>query len=100
MDGYVAIKKHFKSDRCIQTSLFTPETRSENIQQLYDAAAKTPVTAIEEMDRLAGEKERRSSDIFLCTPVLGQVRKKIKANVNIEIETRIVSPHSLMLILI
>lgn len=84
---FVQIKNHFQTNRPIQTSLFTPSTRSENLQQLYDAAAKTPVNAMEDLDRILGQQDRRSSDIFLCTPVLGQSRKRIKTNCNLDIET-------------
>ncbi|KAJ6637303.1 hypothetical protein Bhyg_10033, partial [Pseudolycoriella hygida] len=84
---FVQIKNHFQTNRPIETSLFTPSTRSENVQQLYDAAAKTPVNAMEDMDRILGQQDRRSSDIFLCTPVLGQSRKRIKTNCNLDIET-------------
>lgn len=44
-----------------------------------------------EMDRILGENERRSSDIFLCTPVLGMTRRRMKSNIDVEIETRMVS---------
>lgn len=91
MATFVQIKNHFKTNRPIETSLFTPSTRSENLQQLYDAAAKTPVNAMEDMDRILGNHDRRSSDIFLCTPVLGQSRKRMKTNCNLDIETGRVS---------
>lgn len=91
MATFVQIKNHFKTNRPIETSLFTPSTRSENLQQLYDAAAKTPVNAMEDMDRILGNSDRRSSDIFLCTPVLGQSRKRMKTNCNMDIETGRVS---------
>lgn len=42
---------------------------------------------MEDMDRILGQQDRRSSDIFLCTPVLGQSRKRIKTNCNLDIET-------------
>ncbi|KXJ73775.1 hypothetical protein RP20_CCG015043 [Aedes albopictus] len=43
------------------------------------------------MDRIAGysESERRGSDAFLCTPVLGQTRRKLRAKVDMDIETRL-----------
>lgn len=85
------IKNHFQTNRTVATSLFTPETRSDNLRQLYDAAAKTPVNAMVEMDRIMGQAERRSSDIFLCTPVLGMTRRRMRTNIDVEIETRMVS---------
>lgn len=87
---FVQIKNHYQTNRLIDTSLFTPSTRSENLKQLYDAAAKTPVNAMEEMDRILGENDRRSSEIFLCTPVLGQTRRRMKLTIDVEIETRMV----------
>jgi hypothetical protein len=88
---FVQIKNHFKQPETVTTSLFTTETRSETLRKLYDAAAKTPVPAITEMDRLLGDPERRSSDAFLCTPVLGQTRRRMRGNVDLEIETSVVS---------
>lgn len=88
---FVQIKNHFQTNRLIDTSLFTPSSRSDNLRELYDAAAKTPVGAMAEMDRILGENERRSSDIFLCTPVLGMTRRRMKSNIDVEIETRMVS---------
>lgn len=84
------IKEHFKRKRPLDTSLFTPETRTETLQNLYDAAAKTPVTVMDEMDRLVGGR-RRSSEAFLCTPVLGQIRRKMESRIDMEIEARMVS---------
>lgn len=61
------------------------------MRQLYEAAAKTPVDAIDEMARLSGRRDRSGSDAFLCTPVLGQHRRRMRTNVDVEIETRMVS---------
>ncbi|XP_058467821.1 mucin-2 isoform X2 [Malaya genurostris] len=46
-----------------------------------------------EMDRLVGRdgSERRSSDAFLCTPVLGRTRRKHRAKIDMDIETRLPS---------
>lgn len=90
---FAQIKNHYSTKHRIDTCLFTAETRSETLQELYDAAAKTPVSVIAEMDRIAGysESERRSMDAFLCTPVLGQTRRKLRAKVDMEIETRLPS---------
>ncbi|XP_055551773.1 uncharacterized protein LOC129734079 [Wyeomyia smithii] len=90
---FAQIKTHHCTKYHIDTSLFTAETRSETLQELYDAAAKTPVPAIAEMDRLAGTNGtgRRSSDAFLCTPVLGKTRRKLRAKVDMDIETRLPS---------
>ncbi|XP_062536251.1 uncharacterized protein LOC134205216 isoform X2 [Armigeres subalbatus] len=91
--AFAQIKNHHSTKYHIDTCLFTAETRSDTLQELYDAAAKTPVSAIAEMDRIAGysEYERRGSDAFLCTPVLGQTRRKLRAKVDMDIETRLPS---------
>ncbi|XP_055586755.1 uncharacterized protein LOC129739372 [Uranotaenia lowii] len=91
--SFALIKNHYSTKYTIETSLFTAETRSETLQELYDAAARTPVPAIAEMDRLAGysANERRGSDAFLCTPVLGLARRKLKSTIDMEIETRLPS---------
>lgn len=94
---FVQIKNHFCQQQRIQTGLFTPATRSDNVRQLYEAAAKTPVEAIDEMARLSGGQPigRRGSDAFLCTPVLGQTRRRmLRGNVHVDIETRMVSESS------
>ncbi|XP_053682668.1 uncharacterized protein LOC128733088 [Sabethes cyaneus] len=90
---FAQIKTHHRTKYHIDTSLFTAETRSETLQELYDAAAKTPVSAMAEMDRLTGQygTGRRSSDAFLCTPVLGKTRRKLRAKVDMDIETRLPS---------
>lgn len=58
---------------------------------MYDMAAKTPVAAINEMDRIMGHRDRRSSDAFICTPIMGQTRRRMNKNIDIDIETRMVS---------
>lgn len=57
---------------------------------MYEAAAKTPVPVMDELDRILGENRRRSSDAFLCTPVLGQIRRRMKNKIDLEIEARMV----------
>lgn len=91
--AFSQIKNHYSTKYHIDTCLFTAETRTETLQELYDAAAKTPVSAIAEMDRIAGynESDHLGSDAFLCTPVLGQTRRKLRAKVDMDIETRLPS---------
>uniref|UniRef100_A0A1B0GNQ2 Uncharacterized protein n=1 Tax=Phlebotomus papatasi TaxID=29031 RepID=A0A1B0GNQ2_PHLPP len=93
---FVHIKNHFKSTETFATALFTPATRSQAVRNLYEAAAKTPVCVMREMDRLLGQDGRRTSvaEIFMCTPVLGQTRRRIRCNIDVEIETRMVSAAS------
>lgn len=87
---FISIKNHFKTEFAISTSLFTVESRSDTLRKMYENAAKTPVPAIAAMDELLGDRDRRSSDAFICTPILGQVRRRMKSNIDIEIETRMV----------
>jgi hypothetical protein len=87
---FVQIKNHFKTDYGIQTSLFTIQTRTEALSKMYENAARTPVPAIEQMDEILGVRGRRSSDAFICTPILERTRKRLKNNIDIEIETRMV----------
>lgn len=87
---FVQIKKHYKTDYAITTNLFTVDSRTDTLRKMYENAAKTPVPAIEEMDEILGQRDRRSSDAFICTPILGQLRRKMKNNIDIEIETRMV----------
>lgn len=58
---------------------------------MYENAAKTPVPAIAAMDELLGQSDRRSSDAFICTPILGKIRRRMKNSIDIEIETRTVN---------
>lgn len=78
---FTPIENHFKSNYIISTSLFTAATRSKRINELYETAAKKPVHVIKEVN----------DDMFLCTPVLGLTRRRIKRNIDEEIETRMVS---------
>lgn len=71
-------------------NLFNAETRPSSVQILYEAASKTPVHLMRQMDRWRRDGHR-SSRFFLCTPVLGAKRRKIKSKLNIDIETRVVS---------
>lgn len=89
--SFANIKTHYKREQNVQTSLFTPETRTETLKEMYEAAAKTPVPVMDELDRILGENRRRSSDAFLCTPVLGQIRRRMKGKIDLEIEARMVS---------
>lgn len=86
---FVQTKNHHKTNYEVTTNLFTPESRTEALQKMYEGASRTPVPAIMEMDELAGNK-RRSSDAFICTPIIGQVRRRMNKKIDIEIETRMV----------
>lgn len=88
-------KEHFSSgkDVSVTKNLFAVETRPEAVQRLYEAAAKTPVHMMRQLDRYRRDG-RRSSRYFLCTPILGGERRsiaKIKHKPAIDIETRMVS---------
>ncbi|KFB53254.1 AGAP001583-PA-like protein [Anopheles sinensis] len=43
------IKQHHKTHYHVDTSLFTVATRSETVQGMYEAAAKTPPTAVQDL---------------------------------------------------
>lgn len=86
---FVQTKNHYISNYEVSLNLFTPESRTEALRKMYDGASRTPVPAIMEMDDLAGNK-RRSSDAFICTPIIGQVRRRMNDKIDIEIETRMV----------
>lgn len=58
---------------------------------MYEGAAKTPVNAMDELDELMGIRGRKSSDAFICTPILERTRKRMKGNIDIEIDMRMVS---------
>lgn len=83
-------KTHYTSKHEFSTNLFSSSSRSSALKELYEAAAKTPVHLMRQMDRWRRDGHR-SSRFFLCTPVLGAKRKKIRNMVDIDIETRMVS---------
>lgn len=87
---FIQIKNHYKTDYGITTNLFTVDSRTDTLRKMYENAAKTPVPVIAEMDEILGQRDKRSSDAFICTPILGQIRRKMKNNIDIEIETRMV----------
>nr|CAD7573814.1 unnamed protein product [Timema californicum] len=66
--------------------LFGADSRPECVRRLYAAAARTPVPAMRQLDRYRRDGHR-SSRYFLCTPVLGGARRKIRTT-DIDIETR------------
>lgn len=84
----MSIKQHFKQKQELSTQLFTPGSRTDVVNELYDAAARTPVYIMDEIDSIMGNTKRRSSDAFLCTPVLGQLRHRMKQRIDMEIEAR------------
>lgn len=88
---FIQIKNHFKTDYAIGNNLFTVATRTDCLSKMYENAAKTPVPALAEMDEILGIRGRRSSDAFICTPILERTRRRLKGNIDIEIGTRMVS---------
>nr|CAD7427017.1 unnamed protein product [Timema monikensis] len=66
--------------------LFGADSRPECVRRLYAAAARTPVPAMRQLDRYRRDGHR-SSRYFMCTPVLGGARRKIRTT-DIDIETR------------
>lgn len=87
---FISIKNHFKTEYAITTNLFTLGSRTDTLRKMYENAAKTPVPAIQAMDEILGQRDQRSSDAFICTPIIGQIRRRMKNNIDIEIETGMV----------
>lgn len=85
------IKQHYTTKYHVDTGLFTVATRSETVQELYEAAAKTPVATIAEMDRIMGNIAGNSTEAFICTPVLSRQRRNARTNnVDLDIEVSLV----------
>ncbi|XP_071055598.1 uncharacterized protein [Onthophagus taurus] len=82
---FALLKKHYSSKYDVTTNLFSAETRPSAVRDLYEAAAKTPVHLMRQMDKWRRDGHR-SSKFFLCTPVLGR-KRRIKTKVDIDIET-------------
>lgn len=70
----------------METSLFTILTRTDNLKNLYEEASKIPI-----LQQFKTIDTNGNSDLFICTPILGQTRKRQKSNIDIDIETRLVS---------
>lgn len=91
INTFALLRDHYVQKHEISTGLFTTSSRTRSVRALYQAAAKTPVHAMRQMDRWRRDGHR-TSRYFLCTPVLGSKRRKIREkNDNIDIETRLVS---------
>lgn len=94
------IKNHFKCNKIIETSLFTIESRTSAIHALYNAAGKPPIPVIEYNIKNNGAANTSSADVdtvpspaelYLCTPILSESRKRMQSTVDVEIEIRLVS---------
>lgn len=83
---FIQIKNHYKTDFTITANLFTVQSRSDTLRKMYENAAKTPVPTIQQMDEILGQTDHRSSDAFICTPILGKIRRRMKNSIDIEIE--------------
>ncbi|KAJ8973516.1 hypothetical protein NQ317_000444 [Molorchus minor] len=86
---FALTKNHYASKHEFDTNLFSSENRPATLQALYDAATKTPVHLMRQLDRWRHDGHR-TSRFFVCTPVLGAKRRKIRSRVDIDIETRMV----------
>ncbi|KAF5307346.1 hypothetical protein FQR65_LT07063 [Abscondita terminalis] len=82
------LKEHYVTNHATSTNLFTADTRPNAVRSLYEAAAKTPISIMRQMDRWRRDGHR-SSKFFVCTPVLGARRRKIRNKIDIDIETRL-----------
>ncbi|KAI4459646.1 wasp-1 [Holotrichia oblita] len=85
--SFAQLKKHYAANYEVTTNLFAATNRPRPVQALYEAAAKTPIHLMRQMDKWRRDGHR-SSRFFLCTPVLGARRRKIRSKVDIDIETR------------
>ncbi|XP_018561614.2 uncharacterized protein LOC108903802 isoform X1 [Anoplophora glabripennis] len=85
--SFALLKNHYAAKQQPDVGLFRPETRPAALEALYNAATKTPVHLMRQLDRWRRDGHR-TSRFFLCTPVLGAKRRKIRSNVDIDIETR------------
>ncbi|XP_053660997.1 uncharacterized protein LOC128709983 [Anopheles marshallii] len=80
LDTFVQIKDHYATKYHVDTALFTVASRSDTVRELYEAAAKTPVATIAEMDRIMGNIAGNSTEAFICTPVLSRQRRNARAH--------------------
>lgn len=74
----------YKTKRAITTSLFTPDTRPDHINRLYETAVATPVVpiCIDDTD---------SNDLLSAAASFGATRHRITNNIDADIDTRMVS---------
>ncbi|XP_050068028.1 uncharacterized protein LOC126556662 [Anopheles maculipalpis] len=91
LDTFVQIKQHYTTKYHVDTALFTVATRSDTVRELYEAAAKTPVATIAEMDRIMGNIAGNSTEAFICTPVLSRQRRNARAN-NVDMDIEVSLP--------
>ncbi|XP_057663117.1 serine-rich adhesin for platelets isoform X1 [Diorhabda carinulata] len=84
--SFAVFKNHFTAKQPLVTNLFVPDTRPTALRTLYETATKTPVHLMRQLDRWRRDGFR-SSRFFVCTPVLGAKRRKIRTKVDIDIET-------------
>ncbi|KAK4294608.1 hypothetical protein Pmani_032775, partial [Petrolisthes manimaculis] len=81
-------QSHYEHGTPTTTSLFTHESRTQDLSKLYHSAAQTPLHIMREIDQLRDDGER-SSRYFFCEPVLADSLKKDKLRkLNLDIETR------------
>lgn len=95
----VSLPVYQTKQRTIELSLFTASTRPQHIQQMYEKAAAAAQTTAATLPVSNGPhmgKTNNVDDCFLmrCSPMLGSTRHKITKKIDTEIETRIVSAHS------
>lgn len=81
---FASRKEHFRAKDDVKTTLFTSETRPKILRELYEAAA---VVAVRSLDSISRDDRDNSTDLYLCTPVLG----KRRYDSSLDIESRVVS---------
>ncbi|XP_030764798.1 uncharacterized protein LOC115889022 isoform X2 [Sitophilus oryzae] len=85
--SFAQTKEHYAAKHPMDTNLFSVDSRPQALKALYEAASRTPVHAMRQLDRWRRDGHR-SSKFFVCTPVLGAKRRKMRERIDIDIETR------------
>lgn len=80
------IRDHFTSKQLLDDNLFPENSRPLCVEVLYNNSLVSPVHIMREIDPLR-QDGRRTSKYFMCTPVLGDDKKR-QSNIDLEIELR------------
>ncbi|XP_046615467.1 uncharacterized protein LOC124302922 isoform X1 [Neodiprion virginianus] len=79
---FASRKDHYHGRNDVKAKLFTADTRPKILRELYEAAA---VVAVRSLDSISRDGRNNSTDMYLCTPVLGKKR----VDQSLEIESRV-----------
>ncbi|GBP47906.1 hypothetical protein EVAR_33623_1 [Eumeta japonica] len=88
LSDFALRKVHYTAKNPIRKELFTPDTRPQSVQTLYEKATsgRVPGSLLDQLRR-----DSQHSPFLLCTPVLGAKRRRLYQKVDVDIETRIPS---------